>query len=367
MSADASKGYRRPYLDWLRGVGVLIMIEGHALDAWTRVADRNADAYRYAILIAGFGAPLFLFLAGVALALAAGSRLRKGFDTRAVVVTALRRGAWIFGLAFLFRLQSILISGGSFPRSLLKVDILNVMGVSMMAAAVTWGLGRGVKSRVALFSAVTVGVAMLTPLIRAAAWPGALPDPLEWYFRPATGSTAFTLIPWIGFLMAGAAVGACLDAVRVQEGERRVSVMLAASGLAIAAAGYGASFLPPIFENASFWTSSPTFFFVRLGVVIACVPLAAFITQFWPAPALQEFGRASLFVYWIHVEMAYGVLSLPLHRRLALPLALVALVLFGVLLFALVRLKARLTGGGRSPERAVRKDVQFWETPRETG
>ena len=27
---------RRGYIDWLRGISVLIMIEAHTLDAWTR-------------------------------------------------------------------------------------------------------------------------------------------------------------------------------------------------------------------------------------------------------------------------------------------------------------------------------------------
>ena len=30
----------------------------------------------------------------------------------------------------------------------------------------------------------------------------------------------------------------------------------------------------------------------------------------------QQFGRASLFVYWVHVELVYGVLTAPIHRRL---------------------------------------------------
>jgi len=69
---------RREYLDWLRGVAVLIMIGSHTIDSWTVVADRGRTAYRYAISIGGFGAPVFLFLAGIALMLAAGQRLRRG-------------------------------------------------------------------------------------------------------------------------------------------------------------------------------------------------------------------------------------------------------------------------------------------------
>ena len=56
---------RREYLDWLRGVAVLIMIEAHALDAWTRPADRGSAVYEWAVIVGGMGAPLFLLLAGV--------------------------------------------------------------------------------------------------------------------------------------------------------------------------------------------------------------------------------------------------------------------------------------------------------------
>jgi uncharacterized membrane protein len=261
---------------------------------------------------------------------------------------ALRRGAWILGLAFLFRLQSWIISGGEFPGTLLKVDILNVMAVSMMGAAAIWRLGRNDLARATLFAAVTVSVAMITPLVREAEWLAILSDPVERYLRPAPGSSAFTLFPWAGFLTAGAAVGMWLD--RSRETERQTISAITAVGLAVVAAGYAASLLPAIYANSSFWTSSPTFFFIRLGVVIAATGAAYAITRVWPGPALVEFGRASLFVYWIHVEMAYGVLSTPLHRRLPLETAFVALILFGVFLFLLVRLKAKFVDRGRSPE-----------------
>lgn len=350
MTDAPAASQRRPYLDWLRGIGVLIMIEGHALDSWTRLVDRGRDGYQWAIVLAGFGAPLFLFLAGAALTLAAGARTRKGMTPAEVTQAALTRGAWIFALAFLFRLQSWLISGGTFPNALLKVDILNVMGVSMLAAAVMWRLGSRPLTRGIGFAAGAAAVAMATPLVRAAEWPAPLPDPIESYLRPAAGATTFTLFPWTAFLLAGAAAGTWLDLTRSATRERQVVVALSALGILVAAGGYAASFLPPLYERSDFWTSSPTFFFLRLGLVIAAMAPAYLMTRVWAGGPLVEFGRASLFVYWIHVEMAYGILSLPIHRRLPFELALVALALFCGLLFALVRLKDRYRGGGRSPE-----------------
>ena len=345
---------RRGYLDWLRGVAVLVMIEAHTIDAWTRVDDRGHTAYAWAMILGGFGAPVFLFLAGIALALAAGSRLRKGRSAKEAAALARRRGWQIFGLAFLFRLQSWIISGGEVERALLKVDILNVMGVAMLAAAVLWGVGRGRWSRALWLVAATIAVAMLTPLIRATPLLDVLPDPVEWYLRPSPGRTTFTLFPWGGFLLAGAALGLWVDATRPGPEERRLVRILALLGPAVAIGGYLTSLLPRIYEQTDFWTSSPTFFFLRLGVLISLVPIAyAWNALFSGRSPLREFGIASLFVYWIHVEMVYGVVSTPLHRQLTFPQALVAFAAFTAFLFGLVKLKDRWLPAlaGRSPFR----------------
>ena len=90
------------------------------------------------MILGGFGAPLFLFLAGVAVPLSAGSKLRRTGDVEAASRAVVRRGLEIFGLAFLFRIQAWVL-GWSSPRWLLKVDILNIMGPSIMAAAAIWG------------------------------------------------------------------------------------------------------------------------------------------------------------------------------------------------------------------------------------
>ena len=56
---------------------------------------------------------------------------------------------------------------------------------------------------------------------------------------------------------------------------------------------------------------------------------------------LQQFGRSSLFVYWIHVEMVYGLISLPIHKRLTHPQAWMALAAFTALMFGCIVLKDR--------------------------
>ncbi len=319
------------------------MIEAHTIDSWTRPSDRRGPMFDWALILGGIGAPIFLFLAGMALPLAAGARLRRGLTAEVVATQARRRGWQIFGLAFLFRLQSWLISGGAFPGTLLKVDILNVMGVSMLAAAALWTVGRNTRTRALLFVAATIAAAMCTPLVRATPLLDVVPDPIEWYLRPAGERTSFTLLPWGGFLLAGAAAGLWLDAARSDAQERRVNAALFVGGVVTALAGYLASYLPPIYPVTAFWTSSPTFFFMRLGIVVVMVPVAYSWMRVWRGwSPLEHFGIASLFVYWIHVEMVYGVVSWPLHRSLSLGQVLIALAAFATFLFGLVQLKHRL-------------------------
>lgn len=334
---------RRAYLDWLRGVAVLVMVEAHLFDSWTSALDRSDRTYRWAIIIGGYSAPLFLFLAGIAVALAAGARLRKGSTADEAAAKARRRAWQVLGLAFLFRLQALVISGGAFPQTLLKVDILNVMGLSMLMAAVVWTFVRRNAWRAAALVAAAVSFAMVTPIVRATPLLASLPYPLAWYLESTPGSGAFSLFPWAGFLLVGGAVGLWLDAAQTDRDERQVVAALSVVGPLVALAGFAATFLPSIYAESTFWGGSPTFFFVRLGILVTAIPVAYLWNQLFRGwSPFRDFGVSSLFVYWIHVEMVYGSPSLWLHRALTFEQAAMAYVVFCVFLFGLVKLKDRV-------------------------
>src|SRR3954469_2932211 len=213
MSAPAT---RRTHLDVLRGVAVLIMIEAHVIDSWTRAADRRSRAFGESLILGGFGAPLFLFLAGVAVVMSAGSKARRSGDAHAAVRAVQKRGLQIFLLAFVFRFQSLVLSHGEL-WTLLKVDILNVMGLAIVGAAAVWGFARGPRERSIAFAAATVALVLMAPVVRAFEPLAALPDSIEGYLRPIPGLTNFTLFPWAAFVTAGAFVGVLLDEARTAD------------------------------------------------------------------------------------------------------------------------------------------------------
>jgi uncharacterized membrane protein len=325
---------RRRYLDWARGLAVLIMIQAHVLDSWTRLDVRGSWQYAWAMIVAGFGAPMFLFFAGVAVALSAGSKLRRTGDSRAAAYAVMNHGAWIFFLAFLFRIQAWALGWGP-PRSLLKVDVLNIMGPSIVAAGALWGALKNRRQRLAAFTSSAVAIALLTPIVRGMSMLDGLPDPLEAYLRPLRGFSSFCLFPWSGFVFAGGVVGVLLDDVRTPERESRLNAWLALAAAALAVAAYAGSFLPSPSAHSEFWGGSPSFFAIRVGILTLVLPVAYLrerlvVRGSWSP--MEQLGRSSFFIYWIHVEMVYGLLSLRIHKTLSHPQAWAAYVAFVILM-----------------------------------
>lgn len=341
---------RRVYLDWLRGLAVVIMILWHSMDAWTWPAARRTRIFDWVIFTGGWAAPLFLFLAGVSVALAGAARAGKvqapGVRSQASVLQ--RRGWQIFALAFLFRLQSFILNPGAPWMTLLKPDILNILGLGIVAAAFCWGRATSTARRTLWLAGPAAAIVLATPWSRDWRWPallGKLAAPLEGYIRPVPGVGGFSIFPWLAFVIAGAFVGVLIAEPRVSAREPAFHVRLGLAGLAIGIAGYAGSFLPSPFAQSSFWTTSLSFFLIRLGVMTLGVALA-WLWMRRPGAGrwspMVVFGRTSLFVYWVHVELAYGFASYPLHVALPLPWAFAAFAgLTAIMLGAAVRWQRR--------------------------
>jgi uncharacterized membrane protein len=334
---------RRAYVDWARGIAVLIMIEAHTLDAWSLRSERTSALFEYLNILGGMAAPLFLWLAGLSLTLSAQQALLRGRDRGTIAAGLLRRGGQIFALAFLFRLQAFIVSPGNPLVSLLRVDILNIMGPSMIVAAVLWHVSGGARVAAAICGAGAAILALTTPLVRSASWIALMPPPVQWYFSPNGNHSTFTLFPWAGFVLAGAAFGTLLTMVDVQR-EAVALRRLALAGLVVSLASYVASGWPSIYASASFWTTSPTYFGIRTGVLMVSLwALYELRTVSIRMPdgfqILGRLGRNSLFIYWIHVELVYGYATAIIHRQLPLWATGLAYVTFCVAMYWSIALK----------------------------
>ena len=260
---------RLAYIDWMRGLACLLMFQTHCYDSWLSPQGRQSRFFMYSQLGGTFPAPLFLFLAGMSFALVTEKLLQKNLPPAQIARNTIRRGAEILGFGLLFRLQEYVVSWGWAPKSdLLRVDILNTIGVSMMLMGVLcwlvlalsssarrniWGQspkpasgeaegpvhqsearnrdGNSDRSRLPLVfgaTATALVISLLTPLLWTTWSPDWLPWPLESYINGLHNLGTpqpwlFPIFPWTAFAFAGLAVGFILQSPWTRFREARSS------------------------------------------------------------------------------------------------------------------------------------------------
>src|SRR5215471_16667646 len=73
---------RLAYLDWMRGLAVLIMLQGHVMEGWLRPQDRGSEWFWLSQFLGGLPAPIFLFLVGISLSIVLDRMRQRGASSR---------------------------------------------------------------------------------------------------------------------------------------------------------------------------------------------------------------------------------------------------------------------------------------------
>lgn len=333
---------RLAYIDWMRGLACVLMFQTHCYDSWLSPGARKSALFTWSQLGGTLPAPLFLFLSGVSMALITERLREKGASRTQIAQTTIRRGAEIFALGLLFRVQEYALGYRWSPwTDLFRVDILNMLGLSMMVmGALCWLSAARVPSKAATLPqtivaasrirgilaglAVATIVALCTPLLWTTHRPNSLPWPLESYVNGVhifgnPQPWLFPLFPWSGFAFVGLAVGFFLFTDIAKRNETLIFAALGGTGILACRLSLLFDAAPlhlyPVYD---YWHTSPNFFLMRCGVLLIILSLIYAwcrwgLAQMGFSPMIQ-LGKTSLLVYWVHIEFVYGRFSI-LHKR----------------------------------------------------
>src|SRR5216683_7006340 len=180
---------RLAYIDWMRGLACVLMFQTHCYDSWMSPEARKSSALiGWSKLGGTLPAPLFIFLAGVSFALVTEKLREKGIERKTIAKQTILRGAEIFGMGLLFRGQEFALGYPWSPwTDLLRVDVLNILGLSMMLTGVLcWAtssdtLEKSRRNAIAAGLVAATLVALATPWLWTTYRPRWLPWPLESY------------------------------------------------------------------------------------------------------------------------------------------------------------------------------------------
>lgn len=337
---------RLGYVDWLRGFAVLWMMQTHAYDSWLTPEAKQAAFFKWSRLAGGYPAPLFLFLAGLSLALLADARFRNEATAPAVRREVVARGLEVLAYAALFRLWMFVAGGFTKPVDLLRVDMLNCIGLSMLLVGVLALAFPERKRRTWHAAVLAAAIALLTPLAWDLPWPSWIPFWLSGYWSGRAFGAFFPLFPWAGFTAAGTATGLLLARGRERHRE----------GFVIAGLALGAAVAIPVallldrapvsvYPRYDFWWTSPNYFLIKLGILLLVLAFAyAWNAAPWtarPSP-VRQLGRTSLLVYWVHIEIVYGgIVARGLRGALDVPEASLALLVLTLMMLVLSLARTR--------------------------
>jgi uncharacterized membrane protein len=306
MIAKKSNASRLAFIDWTRGLAAVIMIQGHTFDSFTDTSLRKQGPFMLSQFLGGMPPAIFLFLTGITFSFLMDSQDRQESSGWKRVVAALKRSRYLFLLAFLFRLQLYVFGFPTSPASeLLRVDILNCMGLAMLVLAPMAVFNT--RERVRLCTIVGLVICGLAPFVSVIDSAG-IPPLVRAYFFPSL--TTFGFFPWGSFLAFGMAAGSVIRLTKQEEMPRSMLWMLAIGLGLIMVARYSTELPYSIYPKTDFWLNSPALALTKLGVVLALLA-GAFLwvnagleSQRWSV--FRQLGTTSLLVYWVHIEVVYG-------------------------------------------------------------
>ena len=397
---------RLGYIDWMRGLACVLMFQTHCYDAWLGGAARQGAFLQWSQRLGTFPAPLFLFLAGISLAMVVDKLQQKGWSARQIARKTIWRGFEIFVLGLLFRLQEYVIAWGWAPKSdLFRVDILNTIGVSIMLMGVMcWVVGlvppfrkgreivgqpqpdlshapfwkereivgqsvpasshsltQHVKKWALLkyaiwAAALAMAISLATPPLWTTWQPKWLPWPLESYINGVHNLGTpqpwlFPIFPWTAFAFAGLALGFVLQS---DWAKAQGAKLFAYTGLAGAALAWGAHWLDArpwqVYAVYDFWHTSPNFFLIRLGMLMMIMAGTYAWCRWgagqWGFSPLIQLGKTSLLVYWVHIEFVYGRFTILPSRGVGIGVATEGLIVICVSMLLLSLGRTGLDGKG---------------------
>ena len=357
---------RLAVVDVMRGVAVVLMILWHTAQAWIATRFQTGAFWDTLRLLGGLAAPSFLFLAGMGVGLKAISDQRRGVPRAHTAIALAARGAEIVFLGYVLRLQMWAIdSGGLFhsglwrvatpaiigvalavvglrrlakldiassivgaggiawlvlalyqlseiaPRAIvgaLRVDVLQAIGVAIAVVAL---LGSAINAfrRERIWILVVAATILALCVHRVALMlPGSLPVPLAGYLAQwavpvgAPRPTLFPIIPWVCYALVGSATSVVW--ARSRHLGRTLFWYAACGAMVAVATSESWSWTFTVRLNAP--DIIPLLRVVhRIGCVYVLFALALLLGRF--SKPLHTLGQASLLVYWVHLEFAFGI------------------------------------------------------------
>lgn len=290
------KGQRLAFLDAARGIAVLWMIQVHVTNVILDPALRASWWFNLLNISNGYVAPTFIFCAGSGLWIALSRRGTAYLEVGAELRTYLKRLSYVLFCAYVmhtpvFSLRGMLASPEAMWTTWLQLDVLHVIVYASLAALAVFFVLRDLKRS-------TIAYGIIAAIIMAISWS-----------VPRDGVSQFPLLPWCGYLFAGAAITGWFMQSPDKPRLARLFVIIGLVGPILLFASKGLAIAMP--WDAMWWRSPGGLLFrvcATLLLLGSLFHIEESLANSRLGRLLVTLGNESLFMYISHLLLVYGSL-----------------------------------------------------------
>lgn len=309
------QAHRVIFIDLMRAIAVLQMVQGHTVDVLLAPEFRTAEFPIYNIwyFLRGMTAPIFMFTAGTVFTYLFRS-VRKPFLENYRVKKGLRRALLLLFIGYLLRYPAWTIFDFSEVtaedwQSFFTVDVLHLIGVSILIILAILFITEKLKlNYTSLFAISAVLFFLASPFTEIIDWNLFLPAPLAAYMFTGNGSL-FPIFPWAAYVISGGVLGSYLAQNPMVFKSSRFSILLLILGSAFVLLGLVSDATIRELGTAIFNPqTSPVTILFRMGFVLILTSIVSYISlRVEHIPFLIILiGRNTLLIYVVHLLILYG-------------------------------------------------------------
>ena len=301
-------------LDFIRLVAMLLMIQGHTLDAFVNPVHMDMGTFHWEtwMHLRGLTAPLFLMVSGAVSVL--GIRHEAdGRVSRTLLRHRIKMALLVIGIGYLMvfpanRIADLRWVSSDVWRIFLQVNILQLNGVTLLLLTTLLAFTRTIRRYAAWSLAVGCAILLAAPAVFAVDWFRWLPEGMAAYLSFSHGSL-FPFFPAGAYMFLGVGLGALLLEMPVATRVRVFRLTCLTAALAALVLGLGVDHLPAgLYPAHDPYKAGLSYNLLRLGFALLIFGMLTWLSEAIPslAPRCAPMGRKSLYVYVGHLSLIYG-------------------------------------------------------------
>lgn len=314
-------------IDIARGVASVLMVQGHAFDAWASASAKANPLYVIEFLfLQTLALPAFLVLSGASLAFRVEAAVSRGESAARVRRAVMRRALSIVGVGYGLNAVSALLDGWEGPETWFRADVLHVIGLSLAVLALAIRDKKGEDAIDVDGWARVCGLLAFAP-IALCPWVSRLSHGVEGplgyvlgLFVDVPGVTRMPLVP----LVSWAAIGVVVGRMMIERNRSRASIAGAPKGwLVVTLLGSIAiAVMGTLLQDELAQRIGGIFDRRHVAVIPNAVQLAArgtgviafgaLLASHIPERAREVLvivGQGSLWAYAFHIPLCYGQIA----------------------------------------------------------